>query len=241
MTTSDIKPAQRSQSASALYSQLRQPFDLKFLKVRIGAKSKKKDKAIPLFFLDAREVRKRLTEVCGLEGWSSHEEPVVSGGKLFGVKCELSIKMPYKSVKGVDVWNTKTDFGEPSNTAPLKGAASDALKRAAVNFGVGTYLYYIPNVWLPINEYNQFESDPKEWLQKNCSWAIPNDNAVEDWENVAIMEYQPENDIDLETLVADELAQYEDAEAERILKNAQEKRAEIIKAAKKAKENKEND
>src|SRR5207244_2735797 len=31
----------------------------------------------------------------------------------------------------------------------LKSAVSDALKRCAVHFGIGRYLYYLPRVWAP--------------------------------------------------------------------------------------------
>ena len=218
------QPISKSQSVDTLYNQLAQPFDLRFLKYRVGATSKKKDKAIALFYLDAREVTRRLNEVCGLDGWSTKQEAVVSGGNLLGTRCELSIRMPYKDSRDNYVWNTKTDFGEPSKTAPLKGSASDALKRAAVLFGVGRYLYYIPNQWFKINEFKQFEDDPKKWLEQYCKWAIPNyDEEMEKWEDIAMMEYDPEKDIDLDEL------EFEDEEAQTILTEAKAKRDELLK------------
>jgi len=50
--------------------------------------------------------------------------------KYGGMQCDLTIL-------GV----TKADVGSPSMADQLKGATSDALKRAAVKFGIGAYLY----------------------------------------------------------------------------------------------------
>ena len=52
--------------------------------------------------------------------------------------CELSLK-----INGV--WITKTDGAGDTNIEGEKGGLSDAFKRAAVKFGVGRYLYYMPN------------------------------------------------------------------------------------------------
>ena len=194
-----------SDSAEALLKQLKNPFDPKFVKCRVGATSKDKSKGIALFYLDSREVMKRLEEVCGIDGWQTRKKAVVSEGKILGVKCELSIRMPYLDQSGNSIWITKTDYGEPSNASPLKGASSDALKRAAVNFGIGRYLYYIPNQWYRLNQYKQFEEQPEL-----PTWALPQEN-LENWEDVAILEYDPSNDIDLDNL------DFTDTEAQQIL------------------------
>src|SRR5881275_1046881 len=48
-----------------------------------------------------------------------------------------------------DEWVTKVDVGGPSEQPDggdrLKAAFSDALKRAAVKFGIGRYLYRLPS------------------------------------------------------------------------------------------------
>lgn len=214
-----------SQSSEVMLKQLKNPFDAKFVKVRVGATNKDKTKGIALFYIDAREVMKRLEEVCGMDGWAVKKEAVVAGDKLVGVMCALSIKMPYKDSNGKDVWVTKADFGEPSNASPLKGASSDALKRAAVNFGIGRYLYYIPNRWYKLNKYRQFEEEPEL-----PTWAFPQQN-LENWEDVAIMEYNPAEDVDLENL------DFTDEEAEKTLTEALARRQEIIANLKKKAKN----
>lgn len=220
------KAVSKSQAAYAMYKQLAQPFDLKYLKYRVGAISPDKKAAVALFYLDAREVTRRLNDVLGVDGWATKESPVVSGGQLFGVKCELSIRMPYKDARGIDVWNTKSDFGEPSRTAPLKGAASDALKRAAVLFGVGRYLYYIPNHYFPLDGKRWADKNaPRRWLADNCQWAVPSAENLERWEDIAMLEYDPKNDVDLDE-EGDSII-YTDDESRRILSEAQAKRKEI--------------
>jgi hypothetical protein len=59
--------------------------------------------------------------------------------------CRLKLKLG-------DRWITKTDVGSPSEQPDvgdrLKAAFSDALKRAAVKFGIGRYLYRLPAQWV---------------------------------------------------------------------------------------------
>lgn len=205
--------AVKSQSAEALYKQLKNPFDPKFVKVRIGATNREKTKGIALFYLDVREVRKRLTEVCGLDGWQSETKAITAGNEFLGATCKMGIRMP----DGSWVWHE--DAGEPAKGGnKVKAAFSDAIKRAAVNFGVGAYLYYIPNTWHDLDKKGNFIKKP--FLPE---WANPA-SGIKDWVNVAEMEYDPEKDVDLE----EEGIVFVDPEAEEILKVSAEKKAEIL-------------
>ena len=66
-----------------------------------------------------------------------------------GVQCALT-------ANGV----TRTDVGVPSNTEGLKGAYSDALKRAAVKHGIGRELYELPTIWVKLDEYKRPMAEP---------------------------------------------------------------------------------
>ena len=80
--------------------------------------------------IDARDVMNRLDEVVGFDGWSDSYQ-VLNNGK--NVECTLT-------VMGI----SKTDVGQIHDGGfadPLKSAYSDALKRAAVKFGIGRHLY----------------------------------------------------------------------------------------------------
>lgn len=87
-------------------------------------------------YVDARAVMDRLDAVVGPGAWSTHEDVVDAASAC--VRCALTIH-------GV----TRTDFGYPNNPVagkgageePIKEGASDALRRAGVQFGIARYLY----------------------------------------------------------------------------------------------------
>lgn len=168
----------KSKSAKSMLLALKQPFDTRFLKVRIGARTKDKSKGIALFYLDSREVQKRLDEVCGIDGWRSEMQETSEG-----VLCTISIRMPNGE------WVSRTDGGEKSQVAPFKGACSDALKRAAAQFGIGRYLYYVPNSWHSLLNDGKIFADIDSVRDSLPEWAIPS-KQIQDWEEVAIKEFK---------------------------------------------------
>lgn len=107
-------------------------------------------KARALAYIDARSVMRRLDAVVGPANWSFDFELLSPEGKM--VKGKLT-------VLGV----TKCDAGEgASEDEVLKSAVSDALKRCAVHFGIGRYLYYLPSVWAPYDQRKrQFAETPR--------------------------------------------------------------------------------
>lgn len=108
-------------------------------------------KARALAYIDARSVMRRLDAVVGPGNWHFDFDTLSPDGKL--VKGKLT-------VLGV----TKCDAGEGSTEdEPLKSAVSDALKRCAVHFGIGRYLYYLPQVWAAYDQQKRrFTEEP--WI-----------------------------------------------------------------------------
>lgn len=151
-------------SHKALLAQLKNPFDPKLVKWRVGGGSKQ------LAYIDARDVMKRLDEVMGANGYKTKLIPVSDGGFI----CELSLflEMPDGSYQ----WVTRSDGANNTKVEPLKGGISSALKRAANAWGIGRYLYY-----LDPNKFNKGNS--AQWPK----WALPN-NSVENWEDIAELE-----------------------------------------------------
>jgi hypothetical protein len=93
-------------------------------------------------YLDARTVQDRLDTVVGPGGWSFALEPVVvNAGELMVARGRLTIH-------GI----SKDDIGTASRVEASKGCASDALKRAAVAWGIGRYLYELPAVWIQLDD-----------------------------------------------------------------------------------------
>lgn len=105
---------------------LKQPMPYKW---RVQSFSKHKPEATCVAYIDARDVMDRLDEVC-VHGWErSHAE---IKGHIYST---VTIIMP----EGGRI--SRTDCGTESETEAEKGESSDSFKRAAVNWGVGRFLY----------------------------------------------------------------------------------------------------
>jgi hypothetical protein len=98
------------------------------------------NRALALAYVDARAIQDRLDRVLGVLGWQDSYKCLEDGS----VVCRLRLRLG-------DDWITKMDVGSPSEQPDsgdrLKAAFSDALKRAAVKFGIGRYLYRLPQQW----------------------------------------------------------------------------------------------
>lgn len=165
-----------------LLRQLKNPFDPKFVKWRVGATDSAKTKGIALAYIDSREVMKRLDDVCGIGRWQDRYIEVKDG-----FICELSIKVGFE-------WITKSNAAGNTKVEAVKGGASDALKRAAAVWGVGRYLYYLPNVWVPIKQ--QGKSYVLAEVPELPSWAQPG-MQIERWEDVAELEAEANSGADV--------------------------------------------
>lgn len=163
-----------------LLRQLKEPFDPKFIKWRVGQTTKDKTKATALAYLDAREVYKRLDDVCGVDGWQS-KLIEINGGFI----CELSIKIN-------DVWITKSDSADFTDIESIKGGASSALKRAAAVWGIGRYLYYLPKYWIALDTHKNLTEIPTL-----PEWATPNVN-IQRWEDVAELEMGLQDSVEID-------------------------------------------
>jgi hypothetical protein len=83
-----------------------------------------------LDYIDARYVMDTLDRVVGPANWQSIFEDAGPGA----ARCRLGIRVE-------EDWVWKSDVGTASNFEPEKGAHSDALKRAAVHWGIARDLY----------------------------------------------------------------------------------------------------
>ncbi|MGC8877141.1 Rad52/Rad22 family DNA repair protein [Thermus sp.] len=129
-----------------VWRKLAEPFPKGEVQWRIEALSRDKRRALVVPYVDARTVLDRLDKVVGPEGWHDAYEVLSDQERLLGDErgekrerlCEVKCRL---TVLGV----TKEDVGEGDS---LKAAFSDALKRAAVKFGVGRYLYRLEKQWV---------------------------------------------------------------------------------------------
>jgi hypothetical protein len=123
----------------SLMDQLAAPFEDDEIKFKPGVVSGTRALALP--YVDARAIQDRLDEVLGVAGWQDEYECLPDGS----VVCRLQLRLN-------DEWITKMDVGGPSEQPDegdrRKAAFSDALKRAAVKFGIGRYLYRQEPQWV---------------------------------------------------------------------------------------------
>ncbi len=119
--------------AVELANRLQEPFDAKDIEWRIQQAGVTNGKpwvmAIP--YITSRAVQTRLDDVFGPFGWGNEFKPTPDGK---GWLCGISIHMEDKTV-------IKWDGSEHTGIEPLKGALSGSEKRAAVQWGIGRYLY----------------------------------------------------------------------------------------------------
>ena len=123
--------------------------------VKWKPQSVKGNRALALAYLDARAVQDRLDAVFGVEGWQDEYQIQADGSVVCKLQCLLGER-----------WVTKMDVGgmseQPDGGDRMKSAFSDALKRAAVKFGVGRYLYRLPPQWADYDpQKKQFTRPPE--------------------------------------------------------------------------------
>src|SRR5262249_27826717 len=112
------------------------------------------NRALAVPFVDARVIQDRLDDVLGVMGWQDSYECLPDGA----VVCRLRIRL------GAE-WITKEDVGgqseQPDEGDRRKAAFSDALKRAAVEVGLGRYLYRLEPQWVDYDrQKRQFVRPP---------------------------------------------------------------------------------
>lgn len=124
---------------------LRRPFTAQAVKFKVQATWPKSDPAqgLVVAYIDARLVADRLNLVCP-HLWFDEYDPI-DGGRMM---CRLT-------VDGI----VRRDIGEGYQG---KGLYSDALKRAAVKFGVGVSLYAIPKIVLSKSDGHLRELQTKQ-------------------------------------------------------------------------------
>ena len=155
---------------------LQEPFAPGDVEWRVGTSGNTGGKpwAKVLAYVTNRAIMNRLDEVFGVFGWKNQFLNWKVGSKE-GVICRLSVQVP-----GTNEWVTKEDGAEGTDIEEVKGGLSDAMKRAAVQLGIGRYLYDLGENWAEIvdkdGRYSSKFKDDK-WYKWNPpslpQWARP--------------------------------------------------------------------
>jgi hypothetical protein len=145
---------------------LAEPFDAAEVHLKPQALTKDKMRALPCWYLDARTVMGRLDAAVGVSGWQDEYDVLPSGE----VVCRLRLLIDGQ-------WICKADVGAQSEQEDegdrRKASFSDALKRAAVKWGIGRYLYRIRSSWVGWDDAKkQFATQPVL-----PPWAVPHPSA----------------------------------------------------------------
>lgn len=116
--------------------ELKQPFTANDLEYRVQQSGISKDGkpwAMVLAYVDNRAIMNRLDEVVGIGAWRNEYLPLPNSVGD-GAMCGISIKIDGE-------WITKYDGSDNTAVEATKGGLSSSMKRAAVMWGVGRYLY----------------------------------------------------------------------------------------------------
>jgi hypothetical protein len=150
---SDLVTADRLSPERRTARRLAVPFPVEAIRFKPQAVSGAR--ALPVPYISARHVMDRLDEVVGPSAWQDEFFVLASGD----VTCRLSVRL------GAE-WVTKQDVGsqseQPDDGDKMKAGFSDALKRSAVKFGIGRYLYTgRPLPWADFDpKTKKFVNDP---------------------------------------------------------------------------------
>jgi hypothetical protein len=147
-----------------VFDELKKPFPEERIHWRVGAtnaRSVRRDnpnakptKGVALAYIDARDVMERLDETVGPDKWQCRYP--------FKGCCEIGILIG-------DTWIWRGNGAGETDVEGEKGQYSDAFKRAGVMWGIGRYLYALPNEWHELNERGHLKGQPKL-----PQWATPN-------------------------------------------------------------------
>lgn len=157
---------------------LAEPFPAEDVEWFLGVTTQDKTKGLAIPFITNRAVMERLDAVCGPDGWRNEYQALgereifdknnQSNGKKTSQLCGISV---WSEVRGE--WITKWDGAEESDIEAIKGSLSSAMKRAAVQWGIGRYLYYLESPWVEIEPQGRSYRIKPTQVIALPGWALP--------------------------------------------------------------------
>ena len=122
-----------------LEAELKKPFTFEEIEWRIGSSFERNGevKALALPYVTSRAIMDRLDAVFGLDGWEDEYQSWGNNAQL----CAITVRIGDRFIK-------KWDGAESTDIESVKGGLSNALKRTAVKFGIGRYLYSFDSIWV---------------------------------------------------------------------------------------------
>lgn len=147
----DQKPTDQRGLASSwadAQARLLDPFPMPDLEWRVQTAGVTKDGrywALIVPYLTNRAIQERLDAVFGFENWRNSFRHVDATAQE-GMICRLEVRLP-----GTTEWIAKEDGAPLTHIEPFKGGASDSMKRAGYELGIGRYLYHLPEFFAQVH------------------------------------------------------------------------------------------
>lgn len=121
-----------------------------------------------LAYVQNRAIQSRLDEVFGPFGWKNEFKEWKGQSQICGISVWDS---------GKETWVTKWDGSDDSNMDAVKGGLSGAMKRAAVQWGIGRYLYNLDSPKLEMTDKGEHwvgkTKINKQEVTVNKCWNTP--------------------------------------------------------------------
>lgn len=145
------------------------PFSNGDIEWRVSATTQDKTKGLAVPYVTNRAIQNRLDSTVGIDGWQNEFRPWKDGKAQL---CGISIYFQQQKQ-----WLTKWDGADDSDFESVKGGLSDSMKRAAVEWGVGRYLYGMTQIWVKIvqrgkgffivdEEQPRLDQTHEDWVRK---------------------------------------------------------------------------
>lgn len=162
-------------SMEEIQEKLAEPFSSEEISWRIlrSFNNGQKMGAFASAYVQSRAIMARLDKVLGVGNWENEYKELHSG-----IICGIRIHLP--NGRSLVKW----DGADLTDYEATKGGLSNAFKRAAVQWGIGRYLYEVPETYVEITSNKQvqdcnFIKDDKKnvkgyWVEPQLpSWAMP--------------------------------------------------------------------
>jgi len=129
----------------AVLAELAQPFDPEAVEFKAGATTQDKARALALAYVDSRVYQGRLDTVA--PDWRNEYTREYAGDRVI-VTCALTVAGVTRQAIGESLQaNARHDGSTVVEENAATSAEAQAFKRACSAFGLGRYLYSVPQVW----------------------------------------------------------------------------------------------
>lgn len=165
----------------SIFQKLQAPFPADAIEWRVQSSgfSGEKPWARIVAYLTNRAIQDRLDEAVGPENWRNE----YVAGPQGGVLCGISLYLPKADNSAEYHWVTKWDGAENTDIEGVKGGLSGSMKRAAVQWGIGRFLYDWGEAWAEFvpdrtADAHMAEVKAKDGTKKRCWWKPPTVDAL---------------------------------------------------------------